>query len=205
MSIIYGPRKPRTLECVGGWLPALLAKHYMPPLTEKTLRNWRCAGQGPPTRMVRLRVEYSIIGLEGWIAANVEGSGRRAEYFPVDRVPPEDVAQFLAASTSPRFQGKSREEIVKIMERMRAYGSGPAWLKLAGARRVTYHIGDVLDYCAKQGIKSTYTMRPAVAAVVVKPERPLADEMVRLGYPRGHVEMATLAQAMIRARRTRGT
>jgi hypothetical protein len=81
---------------------------------------------------------------------------------------PEEVAKCLKGSA--QFKERTIEELTRLLEDMRRKGTGPAWLKLA--RRVTYHVQDVLEWAKQQGLNSGYVMRPAIAEVIVQPPKP---------------------------------
>jgi hypothetical protein len=191
----------RILQCVGGCVDAANAHLYLPPLSAGTLANWRSKGEGPRWGLYGIHVIYRLADMEEWLDANVEGRGRRAEYFPVSRVVPEQVARWLQASTSPRFRGKPVKLILKALERMRADGTGPAWLRLA--RHVTYFIPDLRLWEASEGITSTMTMLPAVAGVDIVSRTPLADELERRGAEPEHVRRCRWAETIVAQTRKR--
>jgi hypothetical protein len=174
------------IEC--GSMSAQAAGRFL-PFAEKTLRNWRVSGDGPPFFKVMGHPRYRLDDIERWITEHAEGLGQRHEYFPVGRVPPEEVAKFLSASGSERFNGRCASNLTELLEYMRANGGGPPWLKFKFSRRVTYFIPDVLQWAARDGIQSDYVMQPMVGKVIVKPP---------LVYP---PEIEAFAEAICGARR----
>jgi hypothetical protein len=166
-----------TIEC--GSMSAQAAGRFL-PFADKTLRNWRVSGDGPPFFKGWGHPRYRLEDIERWIADHVEGPGQRHEYFPVGRVLPEEVAKWLIASASERFIGRGAGNVAELLEYMRASGRGPLWLKFKFSRRVTYFIPDVLQWAMQHGIHSDYVMRPMVGKVVFKPPPTYPSEIEAL-------------------------